>query len=126
LAMGSTIAAAAKAAGMSRRTAHRRLNDPLLRRRVNNMREQMRSKTMGLLASGMTAAAKTLRRLLRDRSPHVQLAAAQGLLKHGHNLVLERSDPLFGSFEIATGTWSAVSDAESEGEQNAATPSDAG
>jgi hypothetical protein len=59
---------------------YRRLEDPLWRRRVAAARTEMLARAVGLLAEGTTAAAATLRLLLRSDSPSVQLAAARTIL----------------------------------------------
>jgi hypothetical protein len=80
LAGGKPVAEAAKLAGVSERTVYRRLGDALWRRRVAAARTEMLARAVGVLAEGTTAAAATLRLLLRSDSPSVQLAAARAIL----------------------------------------------
>jgi len=80
LAAGKPVAEAAKLAGVSERTVYRRLADSLWRRRVAAARTELLARAVGILAEGTTAAAATLRLLLRSDSPSVQLAAARAIL----------------------------------------------
>lgn len=81
LAAGSAVARAAKYAGVSKRTAFRRLADPEFRRLVDEARGRMLDATMGQLAKMSAAAAATLRRLLGAESEKVQLGAARSILE---------------------------------------------
>ena len=119
LATGGTIATAARTAGISVSTAYRRWKDPTVRRRVKELRAQMKSNTMGALTDGMTAAARTLHRLLGEAPPHIQLAAAQVLLKHGNAMTLERSDPLYDESEISFLSRMAKHEEEFDAEKSA-------
>ncbi len=80
LASGKGPAEAAKLAGVSERTVYRRLQDPVWRRQVAAARTDMLARAVGVLAEGTTAAAATLRLLLRSDAPSVQLAAARAIL----------------------------------------------
>jgi hypothetical protein len=81
LAAGLTVDAAATRAGVSQRTAHRRLAEPDFRRRVAELRGGMVERALGRAARGMSAAADRLRRLLKAKSESVQLGAAKALLE---------------------------------------------
>jgi hypothetical protein len=81
LAGGRTVRAAARAAGIGERTARRRLADPAFRARVAEMRADMVERALGRAARGMSAAADTLRRLLRADKESVRLGAARALLE---------------------------------------------
>jgi hypothetical protein len=64
LAAGHSIKDAAKIAGIGERTAHRRLDEPVFKERVNDMRAEFLSEAVGRLSDATTEAAKTLRSLL--------------------------------------------------------------
>src|SRR5262249_16669357 len=64
LARGLTIAAAAEAAGISERTARRRLKDAAFRARVKQLRGEMVERTVGALSDASGKAVRTLSRLL--------------------------------------------------------------
>jgi hypothetical protein len=81
LAAGNTAADAARQAGVSERTAFRRLADPGFRRRVTEARADMVSRGIGTLAAGMAGAADTLRKLLTAGTGAVQLGAARAILE---------------------------------------------
>jgi hypothetical protein len=71
-----SVRAAAAAAGLSERNAHRRSADPEFRRRVDAIRGAMVDSAAGRLADGMTQAADVLRALLTNQTPNVRLRAA--------------------------------------------------
>lgn len=80
LAAGETVRAAAYAAGVSEKTAHRRNANPIFRALVQDLRAGMVRDAAGVLAHGMTAAARTLVELLAHEDPHVKHKAAVSLL----------------------------------------------
>jgi hypothetical protein len=86
LAAGLTVEAAAVRAGISPRTAHRRLAEDGFRQRVNAARAEMVQRALGQLAKGSTEAAFTLRKLLRTAPPTVRLGAARSILELGSKL----------------------------------------
>ena len=86
LACGGTVEAAAKTAGVSERTAFRRLEDPSFRRRVAEARDAMVSRAVARLSATSTLAADTLRELLKARSETVRLGAARAVLELGAKL----------------------------------------
>lgn len=86
LAAGATVADAARSAGVSSRTAFRRLQDPDFRREVQAVRTALLSQTVGRLVDAGTDAADTLRKLLTARSEHVRHAAARTILEMGTRL----------------------------------------
>lgn len=86
LAAGSTVQEAAKQAGVSQRTAYRRLSDPRFRRRVAEARADMLACAVGALAEASTEAAATLRRLLEADSETVRLGACRAILELGVRL----------------------------------------
>lgn len=83
LAAGRSVADAAATAGVSVRTAWRRLADPAFAARVSALRTDMLRTAAGRLAGGMTAAADALTALLSDPDARVRLAAAGKLLELG-------------------------------------------
>ena len=94
LAGGSTAEDAARAAGVSRSTVHRRLEDPDFRRRVAEARREMLARAVGTLADASTAAAAKLRDLLDAESETVRLGACRAILELGAKL--RESDELAG------------------------------
>lgn len=86
LAAGHTISKAAALAGLSRKTASRRLADPDFRKQVAEARRQLVDRATGKLAGSMSAAAVVLRKLLKSKAENIQLAAARTVLDVGHNL----------------------------------------
>jgi hypothetical protein len=99
LVVGMPPAGAARAAGISRATAYRRMKDPALERQVTELRLQIRSNLVGSFMDGMRNAVRTLCHLLESKSEQIQLAAAQQLLKHGYVNALQRGDPLFNDLD---------------------------
>jgi hypothetical protein len=81
LAAGSTVRQAAQQAGVSERTAHRRLADDTFRRRVTELRGEMVARALGKMADGMAEAADTLRQLLRAESETVRRGACRAALE---------------------------------------------
>lgn len=87
LARGSTVRAAAKAAGYSERHGHRRAADPDVVARAAEMRSEFVGRTVdGLRAAGVDAV-ETLRCLLADGTPAaVRLSAAKAIVELGAKL----------------------------------------
>jgi hypothetical protein len=86
LAAGATIRGAARRAGVSERTAHRRLADPAFRQRVTEARAEMVERALGQLADGSSEAVGTLRKLLKAKADFVKLSAARTILEMGNKL----------------------------------------
>jgi hypothetical protein len=86
LAAGLTVSKAAAKAGVSERTAYRRLEDPDFRSRLGAARAAMLDRALGQLTEGSVRAAATLRKLLKSYSPAVQLGAARAILSLGQKL----------------------------------------
>jgi hypothetical protein len=84
LAGGATIAVAAAAAGVSVRTAHRRLNEPAFRKLLDDLREDHLGQAGSALAREATASVVKLAQL-RDGAvgESVQLRAAALVLELG-------------------------------------------
>jgi hypothetical protein len=84
LACGATVEAAARGAGVSRRTAHRRLKDPEFSRRLRQTRTELTQRTAGMLSGAGGEAVKTLLTLMRDPTPPaVRLGSARAVLELG-------------------------------------------
>jgi len=86
LAGGDTVAEAASKAGVSERTAHRRLADLGFRRRVAELRAAAVERATGKLADSMAEAADVLRQLLAAQSESVRLGACRAALELGVKL----------------------------------------
>jgi hypothetical protein len=82
LAAGRTVETAAREAGVSVATAHRRLADGGFRAQVDAARRETVTRALGIVAEGATAAGATLRLLLGAESESVRLGAARALLEH--------------------------------------------
>jgi hypothetical protein len=81
LAAGQEVAEAARAAGVSERTAYRRLAEPEFKRHVGELRGAMVSQALGRLSDAMTAAADRLRKLVDSADEKVALGAAKAVLE---------------------------------------------
>jgi phage terminase small subunit len=89
LAAGASPTAAAQQAGVSPRTAQRRLADPAFRQQVDAARNELLERTVGRLSAVGVLAADKLYALLEAASPSVQLGAARGALEfllRGHEV----------------------------------------
>jgi hypothetical protein len=86
LARGQTVAQAARLAGVSRRTAFRRLQEPDFRDVVRKCRGEIFDSASGALAATMRRATRTLRILLDDATPTVRLGAAKAILDSAQRL----------------------------------------
>src|SRR5262245_57841916 len=75
------VSEAAAAAGMSERTAYRRLAQPGFRQKVAEVRGRLVARAHGRLAAGMTEAADALRGLVASRDECVRHQAARTLLE---------------------------------------------
>ena len=87
LACGATVEQAARSAGMSARTAHRRLKDPGFRQRLQDCRAEITQRTVGMLTAAGLESVKTLITLQADKTPAaVRLGAARSVLEIGIKL----------------------------------------
>lgn len=86
LAGGATIAQAAQQAGVSERTAHRRLAEPAFRAQLDAARAELVRATLGRLLRHGTAAADALVRLLEQAPPATRLGAARAIIELGGKL----------------------------------------
>ena len=86
LASGATMADAARQAGVSERTAFRRMQDAEFRQQIVTARTQFYAQAVGLLADSLTDAVRTLRALLDAESESTRLGAARTILEAGPRL----------------------------------------
>lgn len=87
LACGATVAAAAHAAGVSDRTAHRRLRSSAFRRSVQDLRTEILQRSAAALSAASSEAVKTLLELQKASSAGpVRLGAARAILEIGMRL----------------------------------------
>jgi hypothetical protein len=87
LACGVTLENAARQAGISPRTAYRRLAEPSFRQRLQALRGDMVSRTAGTLTAAASEAVRTLLELLKNpTSSAVRLGAARAVLEIGMKL----------------------------------------
>jgi hypothetical protein len=82
LASGLSVKAAAKKAGTSESTAHRRLECPEFKAKVDGLRSQLVTVALVKLEGAMSEAADTLRSLLTNKDPHVKIRASSEILKN--------------------------------------------
>lgn len=80
LATGVTCVEAAKLVGIHERTVRRKLKEPAFRARVDELRGEIVSGAVGMLAHRMAAATRKLCRLLKSKDERVQLAAAKEII----------------------------------------------
>lgn len=81
LVAGSPVEQAARTAGVSVRTAYRRLADPGFARRLAQARDELISSALGELVDCATEAVATLRALLTASDERVRLGAAKSTLE---------------------------------------------
>lgn len=86
VACGKPLKLAAAMAGMSERTARRRLKDAAVKAKVEAARGELVKAALGRLASDMTEAAGVLRDLLGSSLEQIKLAAARSILGLGGDL----------------------------------------
>lgn len=87
LACGATIETAANRAGVSVRTAYRRLRNPEFRRQVRELRAEIVQRTSSALSAASSEAVKTLIALQQAAQPAgVRLGAAKAILEIGIRL----------------------------------------
>ena len=81
LAAGSSVEQAAEAAGLSTRTAYRRLADPAFARRLAQARDTLITGALGGLVDCASEAVATLRALLQAEDERIRLGAAKATLE---------------------------------------------
>ena len=82
MAAGRTLKDAAKAAGVSVRTARRRASDKRFMRRVRRARAELLEEAGGRLVASLNAAVLTLSQLLISDDENVRLRAADKMIAH--------------------------------------------
>ena len=80
LAAGMPVAEAARSAGVSERTAWRRLAEPAVQRQIRDLRTAMLDRAVGKLADATAAAVDTLVDNLEAEGEGVQVRAAVAIL----------------------------------------------
>src|SRR5262245_41336494 len=84
LACGATVENAARQAGVSLRSAHRRMADESFRQRLQALRDDMVQRASGAMTAGSHEAVRTLLELLKpSMPPAVRLGAARSVLEIG-------------------------------------------
>ncbi|MDB5310612.1 MAG: hypothetical protein JWO38_4814 [Gemmataceae bacterium] len=81
LATGKTVVEAARAAGVSERTAYRRMKEPAIRTRINEVRGAILSTAYSRLNDGLLSACDHLNQLVGHDNPHVQIRAAKTVIQ---------------------------------------------
>lgn len=81
LASGASVEDAASEAGLSQRTAYRRLADPVFRTRLSSARDEVMRDALNELTASAIRAVRTLDQLLSASNEHVQLRAARTVLE---------------------------------------------
>jgi hypothetical protein len=82
---GSTIEAAAQKAGISRRTASRRCQEPAFQQRLQREKEELMERTRRVILAAGLSSVKTMVQLQEANHPgSVRFAAAKFLLDSGH------------------------------------------
>ena len=80
LVAGAHVENAAAFAGVSSRTAYRRMADPVFRQRVESAREAIRDSILTRLSEAAGDAVSRLWELVNNEEPEIQLKAAKTLL----------------------------------------------
>ncbi|WP_020473435.1 hypothetical protein [Zavarzinella formosa] len=87
LACGASYDAAASKAGTSVTTVKRRLQDPVFRARLRELRGEMFQRATSMLTASAVEAVRTLVDLMKHESPHAtRLGAARAVLELGVRL----------------------------------------
>lgn len=87
LACGATVENAARSAGVSPRTAHRRLADSAFQQRLQSLKADMVQRTASMLTAAGMESAKTLITLQDNSNPGaVRLGASRTVLELGMRL----------------------------------------
>lgn len=107
------MAEAARLAGLSERTVHRRLEEEGFRREVAHYRDRLVDAGVGALAEAVREAVEVLQELQRSaESEHVRVRAARAILAHlpvlrEHGELAERLDELEARLEGLNGSETA-------------------
>ena len=81
LAVGASVAEAAKAAAVSRQHVYNRLDDESFRAEIRRVRLELFEQTMGKLSDAATTAAQVLADLQGNNDPRIRLLAAKTVLQ---------------------------------------------
>jgi hypothetical protein len=81
LALGASVAQAAQQAGISKRTAFRRIKEPGFQTRVETAKSELVAQAVGRLSGTGLKAAQTIDSLLDNRNPRIRLAASRAVLE---------------------------------------------
>jgi hypothetical protein len=83
LACGATVESAARSAGVSPRTAHRRLKDPEFQRQLRKLKREMMERASSILTAGTLEAAKSFLAFQDASTPQtVRLGAARSIFQY--------------------------------------------
>jgi len=80
LSSGASTAEAAEKAGVSQRTAQRRIADPEFQQQVAQLRTKLMARALDKMAENMTRAADAIARLIDAENPAISLRAARSML----------------------------------------------
>jgi transposase-like protein len=84
IAMGASVEAAAERLGISKSTAYRRWRDPVVKRRVADLRRDITDRSIGQLVAGLADAITVARQLMREsETESLRLKAAALLIETG-------------------------------------------
>jgi transposase-like protein len=84
IAMGASVEAAAERLGVSKSTAYRRWRDPVVKRRVADLRRDITDRSIGQLVAGLADAITVARQLMREsETESLRLKAAALLIETG-------------------------------------------
>jgi transposase-like protein len=86
LAVGRSVRAVAREAGVNERTIRNWQNDESFAARVRTLRSEVFARAVGILCGASTKAATMLGKLLRSDSEKISLAAARAILELGPRL----------------------------------------
>src|SRR4051812_5098455 len=82
LVCGASVEAAARKAGIARRTAYRRMKDPRFIKRFQEARAEVTTRTAALLSAGSLEASRALMELISGKSPPAtRLGAARAIIE---------------------------------------------
>ena len=101
--LGSSVDVAALTAGVSRRTAYRRLADPVFRQRLDQARASVRDAVVQRLTDATGHAIDRLWELIDDQDNFVKLQACRCLLDalpKVHEVMLRHSDKMYVSYSV--------------------------
>ncbi len=103
LVLGASVDTAAFAAGMSRRTAFRRLAEPVFRQRLEGARAAIRDSVVQRLTDATCTAIERLWELTEHEDEHVKMKACGILLDalpKVHDVMLRHSDKVTESYSV--------------------------